>query len=67
MLDINDIRKRPNDIEEGAKKKGVTVDVGRLLDVDERRREAIGALEAKRAEFKSLGVDIDAIESRTNI
>jgi len=62
MLDITFIRNNPKDVEEGARKKGVTVDVGRLLDVDAKRREAIGAVETKRAEQNAEGERIPSLE-----
>lgn len=62
MLDIAFIRNNPKEVEEGAKKKGVTVDIGRLLDVDAKRREAIGAFEAKRAEQNAEGERIPSLD-----
>lgn len=62
MLDISYIRKNSKEVEEGAKKKGHTIDIGRLLDVDTKRREAIGAVETKRAEQNSAGESIPSLE-----
>lgn len=62
MLDINYIRKNPKEVEEGAKKKGKTIDIGRLLDVDAKRREALGAMETKRAEQNAAGESIPKLE-----
>lgn len=62
MLDIAFIRNNSKEVEEGAKKKGVTVDIGRLLDVDAKRREAIGAFEAKRAEQNAEGERIPSLD-----
>jgi seryl-tRNA synthetase len=41
MLDINFIRENPDLVKDGADKKGFDVDIDRLLELDERRRELI--------------------------
>lgn len=50
MLDIKFIRQNPDVVKEAARKKGVMVDIDRLLAVDERRRQTLRELEQKRAE-----------------
>jgi len=40
MLDIKFIRKNPKKVKEGAKNKGVKVNVDQLLEVDKQRRES---------------------------
>ena len=50
MLDINDIREHAEEVKENNRNRGVTVDVDRLLALDERRRELITKVETLRAE-----------------
>jgi len=50
MLDINFIRQNPNKVKEGCLKKGVKVDIEKLLEVEKKRREALQALEDMRAQ-----------------
>ncbi len=50
MLDIKFIREHPDRVRDGLRKKGVSVDIDRLLAVDAARREKIQAVEGFRAE-----------------
>lgn len=50
MLDIHFIREHKDLVKEGARKKGVDIDIDRLLTVDEERKELLQKLEEKRAE-----------------
>lgn len=50
MLDIHFIREHKDLVKEGARKKGVDIDIDRLLVVDEERKELLQTLEEKRAE-----------------
>jgi len=54
MLDIKFIRENPELIKEAARKKGVSVDIDKLLAVDERRRHILKELEEKRAKQNAL-------------
>lgn len=49
MLDIKFIREHPDAMQDGFQKKGVDVDLGRLLQVDEKRRANIKAVDDLRA------------------
>lgn len=49
MLDIQFIRENPDLVAQKSKQKGYDVDIARLLQIDEQRREKLGALEALRA------------------
>ncbi|MDO8561152.1 MAG: serine--tRNA ligase [bacterium] len=49
MLDIKFIRQNRKEVEESLKNKGVQVNLGRLLEVDEKRREKIKAVDELRA------------------
>ena len=57
MLDIKFIRQNPDKVKEGAQKKGVKVDIDKLLQLDERRRGYISQVENLRAKQKKLGKD----------
>jgi len=50
MLDIKYIRENPEAVKEGARKKGVEVNVDKLLDIDKKKRELLSELEKMRAE-----------------
>ncbi len=50
MLDIKFIRENPDKVKEGCRKKGVEIDIEKLLEIDNKRREAIQRLEKIRAE-----------------
>ncbi len=50
MLDIKFIRENPDKVKDGCRKKGVEVDIEKLLEIDNKRREAIQRLEKIRAE-----------------
>lgn len=49
MLDINFIRENKDLVKEGARKKHMTVDIDRLIEVDDARRALLGSVEEKRA------------------
>jgi len=55
MLDIKFIRENPQIIKEGCQKKGVKVDIDRLLVLDEKRRGYIKSIETLQAEQNKLG------------
>jgi len=64
MLDIKYIRENPEKVEKGAKDKGVTVDIKRVLALDEERRGMLAEVEQKRAErnkISSKGATPDVI------
>ena len=55
MFDIKLVRDNPESVKEGARKKGVVLDVDLILKVDEERRELIKKVEDLKAEQKKLG------------
>lgn len=55
MLDIHFIRNNPKEVEDGAKAKGVEVDIDGLLALDAERRKLIAEVESKRHEQKKTG------------
>lgn len=50
MLDVKFIKENADLVKAGAKKKYIEVDIDRLLEVDEERRELLSVVEKKRAE-----------------
>jgi seryl-tRNA synthetase len=63
MLDIKFIRENRDIIAAGAKKKHITFNVEKLLEIDDERRQALSAIEVKRAEQNAMGEKIAAIMS----
>ena len=58
MLDIKFIRDNPEQVKEGAQKKGVNIDIDKLLEVDKKRRETLQALEDMRAQKNKASQEI---------
>jgi seryl-tRNA synthetase len=58
MLDIKFIRNNPDLVKKGCQKKGVEVDIDRLLEVDRKRRETLQALEEIRAQKNKANEEI---------
>jgi seryl-tRNA synthetase len=54
MLDIKFIRENPEKVKQGAKNKGMEVDVEKLLEVDKKRRELMANTEQLKAEQNKL-------------
>jgi len=54
MIDLKQLRDEPDRYREGARKKGVDVDVDRILSLDERRRALMTEQETLRAEQNKL-------------
>ncbi len=63
MLDIKFIRENVDIVKMAATKKKITIDIDRLVAVDDSRREIMSRLEAKRAEQKKAS---DAIPTTTD-
>jgi seryl-tRNA synthetase len=55
MLDINFIRQNPNKVKEGSQKRGVSVDIDKILELDKKKRELLQKIESLRAEKNKLG------------
>ncbi|HVX58872.1 MAG TPA: serine--tRNA ligase [Candidatus Saccharimonadales bacterium] len=60
MLDIRFIRENPDLVEEKSKQKGYDVDVRKLLNIDDERRNLIGEAEKVRAERNQLAAKLKA-------
>ena len=58
MLDIKFIRENADIIKMAAKKKHITIDIDRLLSVDDSRREFMSLMETKKAEQNRVSGDI---------
>lgn len=58
MLDIKFIRENKDLIAAGAKKKHISYDVDRLLEVDTKRRELMSSIEAKKTEQNKMSQEI---------
>lgn len=58
MLDIKFIRENAELVKMAAKKKKITIDVDRLLTVDDQRREIMTSLESRKAEQNRFSLDI---------
>ncbi len=63
MLDIKFIRENPEIVKKGAKNKGVKVDIDRLLEIDEKRRESLQAIEDMRAKKNKASKEIVAAKN----
>ena len=58
MLDIKFIREHPDEVKEACRKKGVDFALGRLLEVDERRRKVLLEVEGLRGRQKRMSTEI---------
>ncbi len=50
MLDIKYIRNNPEKVSEGSKNKGVDIDIDRLLEIEEKRRDLLQEIESLKSE-----------------
>jgi len=64
MLDIKFIRENPDKVKEGCKAKQVKVDIGRLLELDKKRRETLQALEDIRAQKNKANKEIQKAKNK---
>jgi seryl-tRNA synthetase len=55
MLDIKFIRENPDKVREACRKKQVKVDIGKILDLDKKRRDYLKDIEALRSKQNKLG------------
>lgn len=54
MIDIKDLRKNPDKYRKGCLLKGITVDIDRILELDNKLRAAKKEMESLRQEFNAL-------------
>jgi seryl-tRNA synthetase len=64
MLDIKFIRENPKKVKEGCLKKGIKVDIDRLLEVDKKLRETLQALEDMRAQKNKANKEIQRAKDK---
>ena len=64
MLDIKYIKNNPDIVKKGSKDKGVEVDVGLLLDLDEKRRELLQKIEEFRAQKNKANEAIKSADDK---
>jgi seryl-tRNA synthetase len=58
MLDIKLIRENPQKVSDGCQKKGIEVNIARLLEVDKKRKDVLQALEDMRSKKNQANRDI---------
>ena len=64
MLDIKYIKNNPEAVKKGSKDKGVEVDIGLLLDLDEKRRELLQKIEEFRAQKNKANETIKSADDK---
>jgi len=64
MLDINLIRSNPESVKAGLAKRGCHVDLGELLEMDQKRRSLVAENEAIKAERNRLNKEIPGMKKR---
>ena len=62
MIDLNDLRERPETYADAAKKKRVHVDVHAFLKLDAKRRELLGLVEEMRAKRNSVSKKVPTMK-----
>jgi seryl-tRNA synthetase len=62
MIDLNDLRKRPDAYKDAAKKKRVTVDIDLLLTLDEKRRGLLQSVEEMRSKKNAVSKDVPKMQ-----
>lgn len=63
MLDIKFIRRNPDIVREGCKKKKVNIDIDQLLEIDKKRKELSEALENIQAQKNKISKELSKIKS----
>jgi len=67
MLDIKFIKENKDAVEENCKNRGVKCDIGKLLDLDEKRKELIQEVEKLNSEKNKLNEEIKSADDRKAI
>jgi len=65
MLDIKFIRENLDIVKMAAQKKHITIDLDKLIEIDDRRREVMSAMEVKKAEQNKVSADIATTQDET--
>ncbi|MGI9014290.1 MAG: serine--tRNA ligase [Phycisphaerales bacterium] len=58
MIDVRDLRERPDHYRDGARAKGIAVDIDRLLALDAQLRSVLAEVESKRAEQNKISKEV---------
>lgn len=61
MIDIKFLRENPEIVKEGCRKKGLQVNIDRILEIDKKRREVMQALEGMLAEKNKVSKQMSVI------
>jgi seryl-tRNA synthetase len=69
MLDINFIRENLDIVKFGAQKKHIDIDLDKLIEIDDKRREILAKFEEKKAEQNKISKEIGMAspEERQNL
>jgi len=67
MLDIKFIRENKKAVEKNCKNRGVKCDIGRLLELDEKRRKLVQEVEKLNAEKNKLNEEMKSTEDKSEI
>ncbi|MCF7844958.1 MAG: serine--tRNA ligase [Kiritimatiellales bacterium] len=62
MIDLEDLRSRPDTYQKAAKDKNLKIDVKKFLKLDAQRKELVGSVEAQRAEKNSVSKKIPTMK-----
>ncbi|MBI3332200.1 serine--tRNA ligase [Candidatus Peregrinibacteria bacterium] len=62
MVDLSDVRKRPEEYRDAAKKKGIAVDIAKFLKLDEERRALLAVVEEMRAKRNSVSKQVPTMK-----
>ena len=62
MIDLDDLRARPADYQDAAKKKGIDISIEKFLKLDDARKELLQSVEDMRAEKNSVSKKIPAMK-----
>lgn len=62
MIDLSDLRKRPDAYKDAARKKNLKVDIDAFLEIDAERRALIAAVDEMRAKKNAVSKDVPAMK-----
>jgi seryl-tRNA synthetase len=67
MLDLKFIRENPDQVIQAAKAKGVDLDLDKILDLDQRRREQVAKVDALRSERRRLSEKVKTTRDQKSL
>lgn len=62
MIDLQDVRNRPNDYQEACRKKRINFDVSAFLELDEKRKNILKVFEEQRAKQNKLSKEMPSLK-----